>query len=72
MQIALLFLSLGLLCFGQRKPVPDSQYAGWGAYHGGPENLHYTTLGQITPANVAKLRARYPDGYSDTRSRERP
>ena len=29
------------------------------------------TLDQVAAANVAKLRARYPDGYSDTRSRER-
>jgi NTP pyrophosphatase (non-canonical NTP hydrolase) len=29
------------------------------------------TLEQIAAANVAKLRARYPDGYSDTASRER-
>lgn len=56
MQILLLFLSVGLICFGQRKTVPDSRYAGWGAYHGGPENLHYSTLGQITPSNVSKLR----------------
>ena len=56
MPILLLFVTLAALCFGQRKPVPDIQYAGWGAYHGGPENLHYSTLGQITPANVAKLK----------------
>lgn len=29
------------------------------------------TLDEIAEANVAKLRARYPEGYSDTRSRER-
>src|SRR5687767_5278090 len=56
MQFLLLFLSLGFLCLGQRKPIPDAQYRDWSAYHGGPENLHYTTLGQITPANVARLR----------------
>lgn len=29
------------------------------------------TLEQVAAANVAKLRARYPDGYSDEASRER-
>jgi NTP pyrophosphatase (non-canonical NTP hydrolase) len=29
------------------------------------------SLEQIAAANVAKLKARYPDGYSDTSSRER-
>ena len=29
------------------------------------------SLEQIAAANVAKLRARYPEGYSDTASRER-
>lgn len=57
MHFLLLFLAVAGLAFGQpRKAVPASQYSGWGAYHGGPENLHYSTLGQITPANVAKLK----------------
>lgn len=30
------------------------------------------TLDQIAAANVAKLRARYPEGYSDAASRDRP
>jgi NTP pyrophosphatase (non-canonical NTP hydrolase) len=29
------------------------------------------SLEQVAAANVAKLRARYPDGYNDGRSRER-
>jgi len=29
------------------------------------------TLDEVAAANVAKLRARYPDGYSDSASRER-
>jgi NTP pyrophosphatase (non-canonical NTP hydrolase) len=29
------------------------------------------TLEQVAATNVAKLRARYPDGYSDTASQER-
>jgi quinoprotein glucose dehydrogenase len=52
----LLLLFVGALLAGaQRKPVPDSAYRGWPGYHGGPDNIHYTTLGEITPANVAKL-----------------
>ena len=57
MQILVLFLCALFSCFGQRKPVPAGQYQGWSGYHGGPENLHYSTLGQITPANVARLKA---------------
>lgn len=56
MRIPLLLLAFAALAFGQRKPVPANAYAGWPAYHGGPGNLHYSTLGQITPANVAKLK----------------
>jgi quinoprotein glucose dehydrogenase len=56
MQILILLFAFVPLAFGQRKPVPASQYREWSAYHGGPDNLHYSTLGQITPANVAKLR----------------
>lgn len=57
MQKLVLLFALGAAGFAQRKPVPAGQYAGWGGYHGGPENLHYSTLQQITPANVAKLQA---------------
>jgi quinoprotein glucose dehydrogenase len=57
MQILVLLLVVVLGCFGQRKPVPAGQYRDWTAYHGGPENLHYSTLGEITPGNVAKLKA---------------
>lgn len=56
MQFWFLLFALAGLAAAQRKPVPASQYNSWPAYHGGPENLHYTTLGQITPANVNKLR----------------
>ena len=28
----------------------------WPSYHGGPENIKYSTLTQITPANVAQLK----------------
>jgi quinoprotein glucose dehydrogenase len=57
MQFLILVLAFVGLAFGQaRKPVPAGQYSGWGAYHGGPENLHYSTIGQITPANVSKLK----------------
>jgi NTP pyrophosphatase (non-canonical NTP hydrolase) len=30
------------------------------------------TLGDVAARNIAKLQARYPDGYSDVASRERP
>jgi quinoprotein glucose dehydrogenase len=56
MRFPLLLLLAAALCPAQRKPVPASSHRNWSAYHGGPENLHYTTLGQITPANVAKLK----------------
>jgi quinoprotein glucose dehydrogenase len=56
MQFLVLFLFAVLTCFGQRKPVPAEQYRGWSGYHGGPENLHYSTLGEITPANVGRLK----------------
>ena len=57
MHFLIVVLAFVGLAFGQaRKPVPAGQYSGWGAYHGGPENLHYSTIGQITPANVSKLK----------------
>jgi quinoprotein glucose dehydrogenase len=49
---ALLFAAL---LPAQRKPVPNGNYTGWPAFHGGPDNIHYSTLPQITPANVARL-----------------
>src|SRR3954470_396916 len=36
--------------------VLAAQNADWPIYGGSPENTHYTTLGQITPANVASLK----------------
>ena len=56
MRLPLLLLACAAAALAQRKPVPANQYNGWPHYHGGPENLHYTTLSQITPANVAKLK----------------
>ena len=32
------------------------EYRGWAAWGGGPDNLHYSSLKQITPANVARLK----------------
>jgi quinoprotein glucose dehydrogenase len=34
---------------------PKRDYSGWGAYGGGPEQLRYSSLRQITPANVNQL-----------------
>jgi quinoprotein glucose dehydrogenase len=50
-----------------REPASPAQgegYRGWSVYNGGPEGLHYSTLGQITPANVARLKLawRYDSG----------
>ena len=56
MRLPLLLLACAAAALAQRKPVPANQYNGWPHYHGGPENLHYTTLAQITPANVGKLK----------------
>ncbi len=56
MRLLFFLLAIASVSPAQRKPVPNGQYAGWPAYHGGPENLHYSTLGQITPANVARLK----------------
>src|ERR1043166_2306224 len=35
--------------------VVGAQNANWPVYGGTPDNTHYSTLGQITPANVATL-----------------
>ncbi|MFO0093612.1 MAG: pyrroloquinoline quinone-dependent dehydrogenase, partial [Gemmatimonadaceae bacterium] len=32
-----------------------AQNANWPVYHGNDEHTHYTTLSQITPANVKRL-----------------
>jgi quinoprotein glucose dehydrogenase len=34
----------------------QAQSVDWPVYGGSPDNTHYTTLGQITPANVASLK----------------
>lgn len=56
MRVRVAFLLFTLAAFAQRKPVSKSAYTGWGAYHGGPENRQFSTLPQITPANVDKLK----------------
>ena len=47
---ALVMLLVPSLLHGQRRSVD------WPAYNGGAANIHYSTLGQITPANVDQLR----------------
>jgi quinoprotein glucose dehydrogenase len=56
MRLPLLALAAAAIAFAQRKPVPVSAYRNWPAYHGGPENLHYSTLSQIKPSNVNRLK----------------
>jgi quinoprotein glucose dehydrogenase len=46
-----LLLLLCLVAFAQKDP-----YRGWPAFGGGPGNIHYSSLKQITPQNVAKLK----------------
>jgi quinoprotein glucose dehydrogenase len=36
--------------------ILSAQTVDWPIYGGSPDNTHYTTLGQITPANVASLK----------------
>jgi quinoprotein glucose dehydrogenase len=44
--------------------APQAEYGEWSVYNGGPKGLHYSTLDQITPANVARLKLawRYDSG----------
>ncbi|MFN0120437.1 MAG: PQQ-binding-like beta-propeller repeat protein [Blastocatellia bacterium] len=35
---------------------PQSSYREWKQFGGGPDNIHYSTLSQITPENVSHLR----------------
>lgn len=39
---------------GQERTAPTA-YTEWKAYHGGPDNLHYSSLSQISRDNVHKL-----------------
>lgn len=50
---ALLFLPI-TFAQGQERTAPWG-YTEWRAYHGGPENLHYSSLKQIDRTNVPKL-----------------
>ena len=39
----------------QVQKQSDRQYTDWKMYGGGEENIHYSTLSQITPGNVRQL-----------------
>jgi len=45
-----LLVAMPAAAFGQGKSVD------WPVYHGNDDHTHYTTLNQITPANIGKLR----------------
>lgn len=51
--IAVLVLSIPSV-FAQVRTAPKG-YTEWKAYHGGPENIHYSNLNQINRDNVHKL-----------------
>lgn len=55
MRFAVLLLLLSFSLPAQRKPAADNTYTGWPAFHGGPDNIHYSTLRIINASNVAKL-----------------
>src|SRR5689334_4967072 len=38
-----------------QERIAPSGYTEWKAYHGGPENIHYSNLNQINRDNVHKL-----------------
>src|SRR5215510_6903268 len=61
-----LALCVGLFVYGahaqggktpnkQSGKESSTQYRGWRSFGGGPENIHYSTLDQITPENVNQL-----------------
>ncbi len=57
MKMRLIGLALAGLAAAQSpagQPAPDA-YRGWAAYGGGPEQIRYSSLAQITPRNVAQL-----------------
>lgn len=57
MKMRLIGLALAGLATAQSpagQPAPDA-YRGWAAYGGGPEQIRYSSLAQITARNVAQL-----------------
>jgi quinoprotein glucose dehydrogenase len=45
------------------RPNPDGE---WSEYLGGPDRNHYTTLSQISPANVAQLKVAWTYSMPDS------
>ncbi len=43
------------LIWGQERMAPSSEYRDWKVYGGGPDNIHYSALGQINRDNVHEL-----------------
>jgi glucose dehydrogenase len=58
---AMVFASMGR---ERAQTVQRNDYREWSIYNGGPEGLHYSTLDQINPENVAQLKLawRYDSG----------
>jgi quinoprotein glucose dehydrogenase len=59
-----LMIMLGAFARQPARQAQDEAYSGWNVYNGGPKGLHYSTLDQITPANVSRLKLawRYESG----------
>ncbi len=55
MKRLLVTVAAAAVCAVAQGPSPSS-YRGWEAYGGGYENIHYSSLKQITPANVNQLK----------------
>ena len=64
-----LLLTVLLTACGSQPPAADyqSDYASWSAYAGSSDSAQFSSLTQITPANVAELEVAwsYPTGESD-------
>lgn len=68
--ISVALLSLGILLLAtalQKNYLPnDDEYTEWKEYLGGPDRNHYSTLSQITPENVSKLKVAWTYSTPDS------
>lgn len=68
--ISVALLSLGILLLAtalQKNYLPnDEEYTEWKEYLGGPDRNHYSTLSQITPENVSKLKVAWTYSTPDS------
>ena len=62
--ILLLLVVLLFMCCQQENH--EERYDTWQAYQGGPDRNQYTTLDQISPANVADLKVAWSYSVSDS------